>query len=147
MTATLKSADLLAAAGITYRQLDYWSRTGFLGPFEREPLSKTALAARRRQARTRYGSNGSGRDRLYTQENLRRAVVLGAVTRAGIDVRVAADAFDCGFIRTTESGAVVLVLTSGVSVTIDPREIGPEHPETSDPLTDNDSPMPARISA
>lgn len=61
----MKAHDLAHAAGITYRQLDYWSRVGYLT--ERSPGA------------------GSGSLRDYTDTETAVAVRMGALVRAGVE--------------------------------------------------------------
>jgi len=63
---------LTVRAGITYRMLDYWTRTGYL----------TA---------ERPGGTGPGHSREYTDAEARVAVTMARLVRAGVDPRTAAD--------------------------------------------------------
>ena len=56
-------------AGITYKQLDYWARTGLLVP--------SLLTAR-----------GSGSYRLYSAADVRKAEVIGTLLRIGISLQM-----------------------------------------------------------
>ena len=56
--------DLLHAAGISYRQLDYWTRRGFLCPEQTEP--------------------GSGRSRRWSLAELDVAERMAALVSAGL---------------------------------------------------------------
>jgi len=61
--------DLVARAGITYRQLDHWTRTGLLRP---DPAP-----------------TGSGYPRTYSPTEAETACAIGALVGAGVGVRVA----------------------------------------------------------
>lgn len=54
--------------GVTYRQLDHWSRRGYLGA----------------------GTPGSGRTRQWSAVDLAQAEVMGRLVKAGVQPRVAA---------------------------------------------------------
>lgn len=63
------STELITEAGITYRQLDYWSRTGLLTPL-------TAAAP------------GSGFVRRFHESQVPRAQTLAALLDAGISLQL-----------------------------------------------------------
>ncbi|MGH9110043.1 MAG: MerR family transcriptional regulator, partial [Acidimicrobiales bacterium] len=65
-----------SAAGITYRQLDYWARTGLLCP---------SLAEAR----------GSGSKRLYSYRDLLELKVIKQLLDAGLSLHSARRAVDC----------------------------------------------------
>ena len=65
-----------AAAGITYRQLDYWDRTG---------LSRPSLAKAR----------GSGTQRLYAYKDLLELKVIKQLLDGGVNLRQARRAIEC----------------------------------------------------
>ncbi len=63
----LSSHDLASAAGITYRQLDHWVRTGLVGSFKQ----------------------GSGNSRLWGMSDVERVLRMAALTRLGLTPTVA----------------------------------------------------------
>jgi hypothetical protein len=67
--------DLLKRAGITYRQLDYWIGNGWIRP-EREPSKK--------------GTIGSGVPRTWPDDEIRAAIIMGRVVKAGLAPAIAA---------------------------------------------------------
>jgi hypothetical protein len=66
----LTSSDLLDRAGISYRQLDYWTRAGILNP-------------------TNGGDPGSGRRRFYPTTELTIACLMRDLLEAGLNPRAA----------------------------------------------------------
>lgn len=56
----LRAPDVIAETGATYRQLDYWTRSGYIQPADAEPTNGTT----RKPARD-VTSPGSGRARLW----------------------------------------------------------------------------------
>ena len=71
MTTTLTTvADVLRLTGVTYRQLDHWTRRGYLKP--------------------QHDKGGSGVPRDWPGKEIRVAATIGRLTRAGVDVSVAA---------------------------------------------------------
>lgn len=84
------------AAGITYRQLDYWDRTAVLSP--------SLVAAR-----------GSGTQRLYSFRDIVVLRVIKALLTAGVNLRSVRTAVQ--WLHTTEHDPAGLTLLSdGVSV-------------------------------
>lgn len=65
----MTSAEVAAAAGITYRQLDYWSTRGYVDAPPRE---------------------GSGRARAWTEDQVADVVAVAALVREGVRVEIAA---------------------------------------------------------
>lgn len=63
------AVEVAAKAGISYRQLDYWSRCGFLRP---------------------EGEVGTGHPRDYPAAEVAVAVRMGRLVRAGLTATVAA---------------------------------------------------------
>lgn len=63
----VRGPQVCGVAGISYRQLDYWARCGYLRPSIAE-------------------ANGSGTQRLYSLVDVHVAVVLAEMTRAGARV-------------------------------------------------------------
>jgi DNA-binding transcriptional MerR regulator len=69
----ISTPELVAEAGVTYRQVDYWSRIGLLRP-----------------ARIETGNIGQGGiAREWDAEELRVAQLMGRLTAAGIGPRTA----------------------------------------------------------
>ena len=71
-----RGPQVCSIVGITYRQLDYWDRTG---------LSRPSLA----QAR------GSGSQRLYAYRDLLELKVIKQLLDAGVNLRQARRAIEC----------------------------------------------------
>jgi hypothetical protein len=65
------SHELAAKAGISYRMLDYWCRTGLIHADRDTP--------------------GSGNARTYTDDQARLCVLLARLVRGGLDPRTAAE--------------------------------------------------------
>lgn len=70
----LTSADIMYESGITYRQLDFWARAGYLRP-DREWRGRRL---------------GSGSARSWPKTELEVARTMGRLTRAGIPASLAA---------------------------------------------------------
>jgi hypothetical protein len=70
----LTTDEVAAAAGVTYRQLDYWCRAGYLSP---------ALASGRMRGH-------AGKARRWSSHEALVAACMGQLTRAGIAPGVAA---------------------------------------------------------
>jgi hypothetical protein len=68
----VKAVELAAAARVSYRQIDYWTRRGFIVPDPRIP--------------------GIGHRRHYAPDEVRRTLVLAALVHAGIGPEIAAKA-------------------------------------------------------
>jgi DNA-binding transcriptional MerR regulator len=86
-----------SAAGITYRQLDYWARTGLVVPTVRS-------------------ATGSGSQRLYSFKDILVLKVVKRLLDAGVslqNIRVAVDALRA---RGVEDLARVTLLSDGTSV-------------------------------
>lgn len=66
----MNAPELVDNAGITYRQLDYWTRRGYLRPAELNP--------------------GCGRDRQYSLSETAVARRMGGLVGAGLTVESAA---------------------------------------------------------
>ena len=71
-----RGPQVCAVIGITYRQLDYWDRTGLIQP---------SLARAR----------GSGSQRLYSYRDLLELKVIKQLLDAGVDLRHARRAIEC----------------------------------------------------
>jgi DNA-binding transcriptional MerR regulator len=79
------SMELIQRAGITYRQLDYWTRTGLLTP-------------------VRTGTPGSGYSRFYPLEQLHRADTLRWLLNGGLSLQMIRHTLD----ELLETGRVQL---------------------------------------
>ncbi len=86
-----------AAAGITYRQLDYWARTGFLEPSVRP-------------------ASGSGTQRLYGFRDILVLKVVKRLLDAGISLQQIRQAVSYLRDRGTTDLAQVTLMSDGVSV-------------------------------
>jgi DNA-binding transcriptional MerR regulator len=75
-TEGFRGPQVCAIVGITYRQLDYWARTGLLRP---------SLAE----------AKGSGSHRLYSYRDLLELKVIKQLLDAGLGLRQARRAIDC----------------------------------------------------
>lgn len=64
-----RSVDACQIADITFRQLDYWARTGLAEPSIRP-------------------AHGSGSQRLYSEDDVLRLCVLSTMVRAGLTLDV-----------------------------------------------------------
>lgn len=71
-----RGTQVCALVGITYRQLDYWARTGLLCP---------SLASAR----------GSGTQRLYSYHDVLELKVIKQLLDAGVNLRQARKAIEC----------------------------------------------------
>jgi DNA-binding transcriptional MerR regulator len=90
--------QVCSLVGITYRQLDYWARTGLLQP-------SVALA------------KGSGSRRIYSYSNVLELKVIKQLLDAGVSLQSARRAVEC--LRQdlgTDLGSANLVLTGSSSV-------------------------------
>jgi len=85
------------AAGITYRQLDYWARTGLVVP----------------EVRT---ADGSGTQRLYSFRDLLMLKVIKRLIDAGISLQQIRTAVDHLRARGVDDLTEVTLLSDGVSV-------------------------------
>lgn len=66
------TAQVVALSGCTYRQIDYWCRSGLITSHELSDL-------------------GSGRQRAWTVVDLLEAVIIGRLAHAGIDISLIRD--------------------------------------------------------
>lgn len=71
--------ELTIKAGITYRQLDFWTRSGLL------QADRPTVPDIRQQ----HGSVGSGYPRTYSTEQARICIAMARLVRAGINPREA----------------------------------------------------------
>jgi MerR HTH family regulatory protein len=94
------SAQVMAAAGVTYRQLDHWVTKGWLG---------AGLAG-----------SGTGHRRQFTDDQFRRALVMGKLIRAGfrLDVASAVAAAIVGTVRVLEQPVPVSMPLAGGDVEV-----------------------------
>ena len=86
-----------SAAGITYRQLDYWARTGLVEPTVR-------------------GATGSGTQRLYSFRDILILKVIKRLLDAGISLQQIRTAIDHLRARGVEDITQVTLMSDGVSV-------------------------------
>ena len=85
------------AAGITYRQLDYWARTGLVVPEVRDAV-------------------GSGTSRLYSFRDILMLKVVKRLLDAGISLQQIRTAIDHLRARGVEDLSTVTLMSDGVSV-------------------------------
>jgi DNA-binding transcriptional MerR regulator len=83
-------------AGITYRQLDYWTRTG-------------------RVTASRHATEGHGDRRLYSTDDVLRIVVLARLLDAGLTLAAADKHLDA----VLNAGAQAVPLGADVALTVD----------------------------
>ena len=86
-----------SAAGITYRQLDYWARTGLVVPEVR-------------------GASGSGSQRLYSFRDILMLKVIKRLIDAGISLQQIRTAIDHLRARGVADLTQVTLMSDGVSV-------------------------------
>jgi DNA-binding transcriptional MerR regulator len=86
-----------SAAGITYRQLDYWARTGLVVPEVR-------------------GATGSGTQRLYSFRDILILKVIKRLIDAGISLQQIRTAIDHLRARGVDDITQVTLMSDGVSV-------------------------------
>ncbi len=86
-----------SAAGITYRQLDYWARTGLVVPEIR-------------------AAEGSGTQRLYSFRDILMLKVVKRLLDAGISLQQIRTAIDHLRARGVEDLSTVTLMSDGVSV-------------------------------
>jgi DNA-binding transcriptional MerR regulator len=86
-----------SAAGITYRQLDYWARTGLVVPSVR-------------------GASGSGSQRLYSFRDILVLRVVRKLLEAGVSLQNIRTAVECLRSRGIEDLARVTLISDGSSV-------------------------------
>ena len=85
------------AAGITYRQLDYWARTGLIEPTVR-------------------GAKGSGSQRLYSFQDILLLKVVKRLLDAGISLQQIRTAIEHLRARGVQDLTEVTLMSDGVSV-------------------------------
>ncbi|MFD1827959.1 MerR family transcriptional regulator [Mumia zhuanghuii] len=86
-----------SAAGITYRQLDYWARTGLVEPSIR-------------------GAGGSGTQRLYSFRDVLLLKIIKRLLDAGISLQQIRSAIQHLRERGTDDLTTVTLMSDGVSV-------------------------------
>ncbi len=86
-----------SAAGITYRQLDYWARTGLV-----EPTVRSAT--------------GSGTQRLYSFKDILLLKIIKRLLDAGVSLQQIRIAIDHLRIRGTDDLTQVTLMSDGASV-------------------------------
>lgn len=86
-----------SAAGITYRQLDYWARTGLVAPAVRT-------------------ATGSGTQRLYSFRDILLLKVIKRLIDAGISLQQIRKAVDHLRERGTEDLTQITLMSDGISV-------------------------------
>lgn len=111
MKANFTSMEVCQSADITYRQLDFWCRSGVFGIRHRQSL-------------------GSGSRRTFTADEVRLARYCGAMSAALIGASGRSSLADrsVDLARQLEGGAtsVRLELAPGVHLTIDPSLVDDE---------------------
>ena len=85
------------AAGITYRQLDYWARTGLIEPTVR-------------------GAKGSGSQRLYSFRDILILKIIKRLLDAGVSLQQIRVAIDHLRVRGTDDLTQVTLMSDGASV-------------------------------
>jgi DNA-binding transcriptional MerR regulator len=99
-TEGFRGPQVCAVVGITYRQLDYWARTGLLRPSVAE-------------------ARGSGSHRLYSYRDLLELKVIKQLLDAGLELRQARRAIECLRTGLGEDPATAnLVLGGGGSLLV-----------------------------
>jgi DNA-binding transcriptional MerR regulator len=86
-----------SAAGITYRQLDYWARTGLVEPSVRS-------------------AGGSGTQRLYSFTDILLLKIIKRLLEAGVSLHQIRTAIDHLRVRGTEDLTQVTLMSDGASV-------------------------------
>ena len=92
-----KGAVAARAAGITYRQLDYWARTGLVEPTVR-------------------GANGSGTQRLYSFRDILVLKLVKRLLDTGISLQQIRTAIEHLRLRGVHDLSHVTLMSDGVSV-------------------------------
>jgi DNA-binding transcriptional MerR regulator len=101
----LSTVQVCQRTGLTYRQIDYWTQTGLIPGCS--------------------GSVGSGTWRGFTEQQAEFASALAVLTRAGLSLRVAAEALadqispdgDLPTVLNLAGGVTVTFIVPGVSAT------------------------------
>lgn len=92
-----RGAIACSAAGISYRQLDYWARTGLV-----EPSIRTA--------------SGSGTSRLYSFRDILVLKIVKRLLDTGISLQNVRSAVDHLRVRGTEDLATLTLMSDGASI-------------------------------
>jgi hypothetical protein len=87
---------LAERARISYRQLDYWTRAGYVHTAPREP--------------------GQGHPRLYGHDEVFVALVLAALVHAGVQLDAAGPAARRSIVRTEPDGTTFATMLDGLAV-------------------------------
>lgn len=99
VTRVYQAGQVCRLANVTYRQLDYWTRTG-------------RLEASRRPAR----GTGGGNERLYTRDDVLRAALLSQLLAAGLQLDAACIAAGA---LLAQPGATAVRLADCVHMVVD----------------------------
>ena len=97
----MNSVQVVARAGISYRQLDYWTRAGLI-----PGVSRTVVGV------------GSGHSRDWTWREAQFLEALGRLVKAGVQVRVASTALQQA---GNLSDAETVTLPGGLRITLRPH--------------------------
>ncbi len=92
-----RSPQVQQVTGVTYRQLDYWARTGLVAPSIR-------------------GAAGSGSQRMYAFSDIVVVKVIRRLLDAGVSLQNVRIAIECLRARDTQGLASVTLLCDGISV-------------------------------
>lgn len=101
----MTSEELCQAAGITYRQCDYWTRTGILKPDQE--------------------AAGSGSSRNFTDTEARVARRIRRLLDAGFVLETAAKIARLAEAMSTAEGYAQFELAPGVTLHIQSENVGP----------------------
>jgi DNA-binding transcriptional MerR regulator len=94
-----RGPQVCSVVGITYRQLDYWARTGLLHPSINQ-------------------AKGSGSQRVYSYSDLVQLKVIKRLLDSGISLRAARRAIECLRSSGEDLGTANLVIDDGRSVLV-----------------------------
>ncbi|WP_456694683.1 MerR family transcriptional regulator [Aeromicrobium sp. P5_D10] len=97
MDAGFRGPTACSAAGITYRQLDYWARTGLVDPTVRS-------------------ATGSGTQRLYSFKDILLLKIIKRLLDAGVSLQQIRIAIDHLRVRGTDDLTQVTLMSDGASV-------------------------------
>ena len=92
-----KSPQVQQVTGVTYRQLDYWARTGLVSPSIRP-------------------ASGSGSQRMYAFSDIVVVKVIRRLLEAGVSLQNVRIAIECLRARDAQGLASVTLLCDGISV-------------------------------
>src|SRR4051812_31311939 len=100
----MNTVEVCHRAGITYRQLDYWTRTGRIPGVQR------------------LISPGSGSPREWTYREAQYVVVLGRLVKAGVHIDVASKALQDEIAKGTQVDDIrAVTLPGGSSLILRPQ--------------------------